>query len=83
MKMSLDWTCVIKLDDIKSQHIQGTLHVKEPIKKSMLRETVNGLLKLIFQDETNVARKPHTMDIPQVYIKGRATHSWAASPFLR
>ena len=68
---------VTKRDHIKSQHIRGTLHIKEPIVDKVKAERNDWFAKVHSQGESNIAGKALSMDIPQVRKRGRPKNSWA------
>ena len=65
------------LDHIKSQHIRGSLHIKEAIVDKVKNERNDWFAKVYSQDESNVARKTLSIDIPQVHKRGSPNLSWA------
>jgi uncharacterized protein YllA (UPF0747 family) len=77
MKMCRMSLGVTKLDHIKSQHIRGSLHIKEAIVDKVKNERNDWFAKVYSQDESNVARKTLSIDIPQVHKRGRPKLSWA------
>ena len=77
MKMCRMSLGVTKLDHIKSEHIRGTLHIKEAIVDKINNERHEWFAKVHSHDETNVARKILSLDIPKVHKTGRPKNSWA------
>src|SRR6201989_873331 len=77
MKMCRMSLGVTKLDHIKSQHIRGTLNIKESIVEKVKNERNDWFAKVHSHDETNVARKTLSLDIPEVSKRGRPKNSWA------
>src|SRR5687768_4103059 len=77
MKMCRMSLGVAKLDHIRSQHIRGTLNIKETIVDKVKNGRNDWFAKIHSHDENNVARKVLSMDIPQVRKWGRPKHSWA------
>ena len=77
MKMCRMSLGVKKLYHIKSQHIRGTLHIKEAIVEEVKNERNDWFAKVHSQDESNIARKTLSIDIPQALKRGRPKHSWA------
>ncbi len=65
-----------KLDHIKSQHIRGTLHIKEAIVDKVKAERNDWFAKVYSQDESNIVRKTLSVDIPQMRKRGRPKNSW-------
>lgn len=77
MKMCRMSLGVTKLDHIRSEHIRGTLHIKEAIIDRVKNERDDWFAKIHSQEESNVARKTLSMDIPQARKRGRPKNSWA------
>src|ERR1700735_4369503 len=77
MKMRRMSLGVTKLDHIRSQHIRGTLHIKEAIVEKIKNERIDWFTKIHDRNESNVARKALSMDIPQVRKRGGPKYSWA------
>src|SRR5687768_11181234 len=77
MKMCRMSLGVTKLDHIRSQHIRGTLNIKEEIVAKVKSERNDWFAKIHSHDGSNVARKVLSVDIPQVRKRGRAKLSWA------
>ena len=71
MKMCRISLGATKLDHIKSQHIRGSLHIKEAIMDKVKNERNDWFAKVYSQDESNVARKTLSIDIPQVHKRGK------------
>ena len=76
MKMCRMSLGVRKLDHIRSEHIRGTLHIKEAIIDRVKNERDDWFAKIHSQEESNVARKTLSMDIPQARNRGRPKNSW-------
>src|SRR5687768_1391985 len=77
MKMYRMSLGVTKLDHIKSQHIRGTLNIKEAIVDKVKNERNAWFAKIHSHDGSNVARKVLSVDIPQVRKRGRPKLSWS------
>ena len=77
MKMCRMSLGVTKLDHIRSEHVRGTLHIKEAIVDKIKNERNDWFAKIHSQDETKVARKVLSMDIPKLRKRGRPKNSWA------
>lgn len=82
MKMCRMSLGVTKLDHIKSQHIRGTLNIKETIVDKVKNERNDWFAK-VYSHENNVARKVLSIDIPQVRKRGRPKNSWAGQMRLQ
>ena len=77
MKMCRMSLGVTKLDHIKSKHIRGTLNIKEAIVDKIENERNGWFAKIHSHNESNVARKALSIDVPQVRKRGRPKNSWA------